>query len=552
MKKTLFAIGLAAACAFALTGCVKEVDPCTADTNLSESTPFELTVSLPATRTTIDEQFKVEWAEGDQINVFHAVHGSANYINDGAFTVKEAGLKGVFEGKVQGTIYPNKDYDWFVVYPYSEETVSPKEAVFRYNREYETPGDNENVNLQGLPLWSNALGVVGTSPVLQMHQVYSIAKVTFNNVNFSTMSIGNAKITAEKKYRIFNETIVPSGDASFDLTGEKLVVSSCPGYNPQHCTIHYETSWGETIKKGEDWTLYFPLLPAVYPAESSFCFTPNGNTCKYVSFLEPFEFKAGEIQEFNINYDKDQQYLTETQVADTVRFRFCKENLYLETAMLDQSSKGFWNNRKSNATLVSVYDFCNLNQEFNEVEESTTYYPRAYIKIADKQADNPKFTNDAARWYLATGKLTQGQSFIVAANFANLAAGKNVVFHSSFFLGKVAACKKYNVSYSVDGGATYAPATVAVEAEGDVAEAGVMTFANVADSECHPFVISTGALAAGIEKGSVMFKITLADATTGHVGFAPYYKYDGTVKTFTKEIGGGMNNLEGCAYITVE
>ena len=138
MKKSMLTLGLVAACAFALTGCVKEIEPCTpaAEAAVSEAVPFELVAGFDATKTTIDDNFKVAWAEDDAINVFHAVAGTKDYINDGKFTVKEAGFKGVFAGELAQALDAEKSYDWYIVYPYSEDFESPaKGAILVTNPE---------------------------------------------------------------------------------------------------------------------------------------------------------------------------------------------------------------------------------------------------------------------------------------------------------------------------------------------------------------------------------------------------------------------------------
>lgn len=568
MKKTLFTLGLAAVCALAMTGCQEKIDTAPDAASLSESTPFELQVGFDATKITTDDQFKVEWEEGDKINVFHALAGSNKYINDGVFTVKEAGAKGIFSGKVQGVLYPSKKYDWYVIYPYHELTTTPEKAVFRFNEHQETPdnGGIQNIQSQKLPLWSNIKGLSGNvTPSLMMHQVYSIAKVTVNNINCLTMTLDNFRIDGSVSNSVFTRTsgLRLSGDADIDLTGDKVKVS--PGtfeptdeervrgvrlFTPDHSTVNY-SGRDVKIKHGDSWTVYLPIYPQVLPAESSLFITPRGYAGKYISFFEPFEFKAGTIHEFIINMDKTEQYLTEKQLADGIFFRFCYDRDNMEVKFL--GSNGWWEKKKA-GKFFSNYDHLSAIREFNESEEGNNYYWKSYISVEPKMSDASliRYSANENRYFLPIAKQVKDGAFAVTTNVAKLAAGKKLVFHTSVFLADADACKSYRYEYSVDGGATYAPAKVVAEDPKDKVEGNVLTF-NIEESNlCHPIVVSTDAMAADVVNGTIIIRMTFLEDNTKYVGFAPYYRFNGELRRFTSKIEGAYVNPEACAYLTVE
>ncbi len=569
MKKSFFTLGLAAVCALALTGCQKEIEPAAAGTTVSEAIPFEIQAGFDATKTTLDEQFKLTWDEGDQISVFHAVAGTTDYINDGAFTVKEAGKKGIFEGELAQALDPEKSYDWYILYPYNEQTVTPKKAVFRWNEQGgETPenGGIQNLQSQHLPLWSNTKALAGTTaPKFNMHQVYSIAKITVNNVNCLTMTLDNFRLDGNKNDSVFTREsgLRVSGDADIDLTGDEVKVSACTIeptdaekargvrlFTPDHSTVNYN-GWNVKLKHGDSWTVYLPVYPQVLPAESSLFITPRGYAGKYISFFEPFEFKAGTIHEFIINMDKNEQYLTEEQLADGIFFRFCYDRDNMAVKFL--GSDGWWEKKKA-GKFFSHYDHLSAIREFNESEEGNSYYWKSYISVDPKMSDVSliRYSANENRYFLPIAKQVKGGAFAVTTNVAKLAAGKKLVFHTSIFLADNTACKSYKYEYSVDGGATYAPATVVAEDPKDKVEGNVLTF-NIEESNlCHPVVVSTGAMASDVENGTIIIRMTFLEDNTKYVGFAPYYKFEGQLKGFKTKIEGPYTNPEGCAYITVE
>ena len=82
----------------------------------------EFTLHLVQTKT-VNDGFGTEWVKGDKVNVFHAEAGTVNFISDGAFEYEE---DNTFKGVVsEDAIVDGKAYDWYVLYPYDENMVSP-------------------------------------------------------------------------------------------------------------------------------------------------------------------------------------------------------------------------------------------------------------------------------------------------------------------------------------------------------------------------------------------------------------------------------------------
>ena len=81
-------MGLMVAATLALVSCEKEknLDTVAPGENVEAGVRFTLNLN-PGTRTVIDgETLATSWASGDRVNVFHAVSGTSDYVNDGAFS----------------------------------------------------------------------------------------------------------------------------------------------------------------------------------------------------------------------------------------------------------------------------------------------------------------------------------------------------------------------------------------------------------------------------------------------------------------------------------
>ena len=86
MKK-IISWGVMLAAAFTLTNCAKEIDAPVQEPE-SNGYPFEIIASTVDTKT-VNDGMSTKWAEDDQINVFHALGESTEYVNDGAFTISD-------------------------------------------------------------------------------------------------------------------------------------------------------------------------------------------------------------------------------------------------------------------------------------------------------------------------------------------------------------------------------------------------------------------------------------------------------------------------------
>lgn len=105
------------------------LDSCTEEFNRPVDAPatdnaFEIIASAVETKT-VNDGMSTEWEAKDSINLFHAVAGTVDYVNDGKYTIAEADLEtGRFTGTLNGSLTA-ETYDWYAFFPYKSFIESP-------------------------------------------------------------------------------------------------------------------------------------------------------------------------------------------------------------------------------------------------------------------------------------------------------------------------------------------------------------------------------------------------------------------------------------------
>lgn len=198
MKKNVFVMSTLAVVALALFSCAK-VESDVKTPLESKGIPFEIVASAPQTKTTNDGLSTV-WAEGDEVNVFHAVAGSTDYVNDGKFTVTDA-ANGKFGGTLASALDPSESYDWYVFYPYSSHITTPANTSASYTTvapftQSQTGNDNK-AHLGGRPLAGKSTTAAGVSkPTVSMNQMAAVIKVVVTNTSGADLPVTQLKFTA--------------------------------------------------------------------------------------------------------------------------------------------------------------------------------------------------------------------------------------------------------------------------------------------------------------------------------------------------------------------
>ena len=296
MKK-IFSWGLMLAATFTLTNCAKEMDAPVQESETS-GYPFEIVASTVDTKT-VNDGMSTKWADGDQINVFHALGDDTEYVNDGAFTVSDI-EEGVFTGTISEQLDAEEEYDWFVMYPYSDKITTPGAKTtgytyIGYSSGLNQTGYNSMASLKGsvCPLYG-VLKYGGVSPKLTMKHLSSVVAINITNVTDEPLTITSASFTAP-------DDIV--GSYFIDITGESVVYTpSSADYVNKTAIVN--VSGGTALANGESAILYAAIKPFTAAAGKKLTLSVNGYS-KEITLTKDVAFTAGKIKTMNFSYDKE-------------------------------------------------------------------------------------------------------------------------------------------------------------------------------------------------------------------------------------------------------
>ena len=298
MKKILFSMGVMLSAALALTNCTAEMDQ-PAKAPSAEGT-FEIIAKTADTRT-VNDGMSTKWEAGDTINVFHAIAGSDNYVNDGEFEITEADLEnGRFIGNLAGTLDADGTYDWYAFFPYTRQKETPADNTTGYAYIGHSKGLNQTGydNMSALrgnvcPLYGVAKAVAGNDvPDITMHHLSSVVAVEVTNATDAPLTVTSVAFSAP-------EPIVGSFYMAF-ADGEPVYVPS--GDNYVNSTAVVNVKEGTALAKGETATVYIAIKPFTAKEEDDLTLTVNGYE-KNLTMTKDVTFHAGKIKTLKFKYD---------------------------------------------------------------------------------------------------------------------------------------------------------------------------------------------------------------------------------------------------------
>ena len=297
MKK-IISWGMMLAAAFTLTNCAKEIE----NPNEQPETagvPFEIVASTVDTKT-VNDGMHTNWAEGDQINLFHAVCNGTEYKNNGAFTVSDV-EGGHFKGFLCEELDVVEEYDWYAVYPYNADLTSPKNttAAFTIATGLVQDGYDNMKHLAGdvLPLYGKAIAVPGADmPALEMSQIASVIAVKVTNNTAEAIEVNKVSFVADGNYL--------AGSYCFDFSGEKLTLEPTEAvYTTATVSVENATS----LAAGASATVYLPIMP--FEAHVGDCLTLviNDEVTKEIILKKDVDFTSGKIKTLNFSYETEEE-----------------------------------------------------------------------------------------------------------------------------------------------------------------------------------------------------------------------------------------------------
>ena len=292
---------MALAASLSLTNCTEKIEGPIAPATPA-GIPFEISADI-STKTTNDG-LATQWAEGDAINLFHAVAGTAGYVSDNDFTL-DATRVGVFKGNLSSALAPSKSYDWYAIYPYNQALETPANNAttakyFYVGGRSDTPavqnGNNSTSHLveRYAPLWGKAANVPSNEkPSMIMQHLASVVKVKVTNTTETPLTVNSVAFTS-------TEPIV--GQFYIDVTGTAVEYTTATGlYNSSTASL---TVKGATpLAKGESAVYYIPIKPHTAASGSILKISVNGYE-KPLTLPKDVTFTAGSIKTLAFNYDK--------------------------------------------------------------------------------------------------------------------------------------------------------------------------------------------------------------------------------------------------------
>lgn len=288
--------------AFALTNCTQEIEN-PAQQPESAGYPFEIVASTVDTKT-VNDGMSTKWAEGDQINLFHAVTDGTDYKNNGAFTVKDVEA-GSFTGNLSETLDVQEEYDWFAFYPYSSYIKTPANATSGYmpvgskSNEVQTQtGNNSMTHIAGgnYPLAGRAIAVPASStPSIEMSHVTSLVEVVVTNKTQNPLTVSEIMFVAPED--IIGTFYIDFSDEACSFT------SSGAGYTSS--TAILKVNGAEALTQGQSAKFYLAVKPFKMTGTegSSLSVYVNGYQ-KELKINKAISFLPGKIKTLNVAYDK--------------------------------------------------------------------------------------------------------------------------------------------------------------------------------------------------------------------------------------------------------
>ena len=310
MKKQIFALGLMLAATFTLTNCAKEIEGSVQEPE-SVAYPFEIVASTVDTKT-VNDGMATKWAEGDEINLFHAVGETDEYKNDTPYSNGEGHpfvisdvYNGIFAGELCEPLDPQQVYDWYAFYPYSSYIKTPANISSGYmpvgskSNEKQTQTGNDNMaHVAGAnyPLAGRATAVpAGDTPEITMSHLSSLIAVNVTN---------NTEENLIVKDVVFTAPVDIVGTYYINFAGEitpDSFKSSGPSYVSSTATLNVEN--GTALAKGKSAKFYLAVRPFTAAANSTLMLSVNGCQ-KTFDVANPVEFKAGKIKTLNFAYEE--------------------------------------------------------------------------------------------------------------------------------------------------------------------------------------------------------------------------------------------------------
>lgn len=298
------AVLLGMVCCVAPEGGVSEV---------AKSGGSEMELYANSSSRTANDNLYTLWSEGDKINVFHLAVGGDNYINDGAFTLKD-GAQSSFKGTLNadGALMSATLYDWFASYPYNSALISPsgEGATYVIGSLFDScqvqAGNNSSAHMAGeyMPLVGVAKGVSAEdTPSIAVKNVASMVELVVKNNSDKEVAV------KQISFAVSGANLIGSFGVDF-RDAENIICTPVQGKVFNTATL--QVVGGENLSPLSQASFYVAVAPFIAKSDATISFditlrTSEGEkVCsKSQTLTEDIIFSSGKNRRIVLNYDSD-------------------------------------------------------------------------------------------------------------------------------------------------------------------------------------------------------------------------------------------------------
>ncbi|MBQ0080668.1 MAG: DNA/RNA non-specific endonuclease [Alistipes sp.] len=270
--------------------------------------PFEI---IASTSRTSNDEMATLWSKGDKLTVFHAEEGTTLYSSNDEFTIEEAGAQGVFQGTLLEPLDENKEYDWYIIYPYNKNYTTPKNSTCHQvisssllQSEY---GSMSHLAGEHFPLVGHVRQLAAAqTPSVTMQQLLSVIRLNITNNSGKSLRIEEVSFSSQNEYI--------TGEFCIDFAKDEPVFGVILGEVSKSVSLSVSNT--REIAPDESVELYLAIKPFT-AKNDTLTISINGYEKLILVGESPVSFQAGKIKTINCNYDLYGEYLITGKKDDT-------------------------------------------------------------------------------------------------------------------------------------------------------------------------------------------------------------------------------------------
>lgn len=298
-------------CAGAILSCTQELSP--DEGEAAGGQPFTVTLDsgafAPDTKT-VNDGMMTKWGDADQISLYFSETGKEiSFVRNQAFTIADT-RTGRFEGSLAEELIPDKNYDWYAIYPYNtNHSVLGTYGFYTYKTGIELvqtqTGNDSKAHLAGTDciLIGKVENVPSSEyPTIRMKPAASVVDFNVKNSTGSDIEVKEIKVWSS------NGMVPSKAVMGFDFT-KPLFDAVMNPYLPDGQELwkyfNLNIKDGAAYGSGSSAHFYATTLPVTLnPADQIKVrvITSAGSQTFVKTLEESLVLESGAIKTFNLEY----------------------------------------------------------------------------------------------------------------------------------------------------------------------------------------------------------------------------------------------------------